>query len=171
MPFSLPNLVRPARLGLLLSLALGAFTAFALPTQAGPKARPAAVRLPAPDHLSAATRAEVRGRMGRHGNTMSNLVKALVLLDRPTIATLAGRIADEEVVARVEGGGADKLKVLLPKEFFVEESSLQTNARDLAAAAASKQPDSELADRFSAVAKTCVACHSIYLHAHSEGAQ
>lgn len=171
MPLPLPNLVRPARLGLLLSLAVGAFAAFAVPTQAGPKSRPPAVRLPAPDNVSAATRAEVRDRMGRHGNTMSNLVRALVLLDRPTIATLAGRIADEEVVARVEGGGDDKLRVLLPKAFFEEERSLQTNARDLAAAAASKQSDNELADKFSAVAKTCVTCHSIYLHAPSEAAR
>jgi hypothetical protein len=173
------SLVRPARFGLGLPLALitliasiafAASAAFAVPTQAGPKsARPPAVRLPTPDNLSATTRAEVRGRMSRHGNTMSNLVRALVLLDRPTIATLAGRIADEEVVARVEGGGTDKLRALLPKEFFVEESSLQTNARDLAAAAASTQADSELADKFSAVAKTCVACHSVYLHAPSVG--
>jgi cytochrome c556 len=109
--------------------------------------------------------------MGRHGNTMSNLVRALVLLDRPTIATLAIRIADEEVVARVEGGGADKLKVLLPKEFFVEESSLQTSARDLATAAANKEADSVMAERFATVAKTCVACHSIYLHSPPEGAR
>jgi hypothetical protein len=102
---------------------------------------------------------------------MSNLVKALVLLDRPTIATLAVRIADEEVVARVEGGGADKLKGLLPKEFFAEESSLQTAARELAAAAVSKETDGVLADRFATVAKTCVACHSIYLHSPAEGAR
>lgn len=100
---------------------------------------------------------------------MSNLVRALVLLDRATITRLAGRIADEEVVARVEGGGADKLRSLLPKEFFIEESSLQTNARDLAAAAASSSADSVLADRFATVAKTCVACHSIYLHSPSDG--
>lgn len=165
---TLSSLVRPGACGVLLATALIAFGA---PTHAGPKSQPPAVRLPTPDNLSAATRAEVRGRMGRHGNTMSNLVKALVLLDRPTIATLAVRIADEEVVARVEGGGTDRLKALLPKEFFVEESALQTSARDLAAAAANKDADKVLADRFATVAKTCVACHSIYLHSPSEGAQ
>jgi hypothetical protein len=133
------------------------------PSPAGSRARSPAVRLPAPEHLSAATRAEVRNRMGRHGNTMSNLVRALVLLDRPTIANLAERIADEEVVARVESGGPDKLRLLLPKEFFTEGTTLQSSARDLAAAAVNKEADSVLADRFAAVAKTCVSCHSIYL--------
>lgn len=126
--------------------------------------RPPAVRLPAPEHLSATTRAEVRSRMGRHGNTMSGLVRAVVLLDRSTIATLAGRIADEEVVARVDKGGPDKLKLLLPKEFFTQESTLQSNARDLAAAALNRAPDSVVADHFATVAKTCVSCHSIYLN-------
>jgi len=160
------RLAGPASFACLLSMGL---LAFGVPSQAGPKARPPAVRLPAPDNLSATTRAEVRGRMGRHGNTMSNLVRALVLLDRPTISTLAGRIADEEIVARVEGGGTDRLKTLLPKEFFAEESSLQASARDLAAAAANKEADSVMADRFATVAKTCVACHSIYLHSPAEG--
>ena len=134
------------------------------PSEAGGPSRAPAVRLPAPENLSAATRAEVRARMGRHGNTMSTLVSALVLLDRPSIATLAGRIADEEVVARVEGGGPDKLKLSLPKEFFVEQDALQNNARELAAAAAHGDADSVMADRFATVAKTCVACHSVYLH-------
>jgi hypothetical protein len=143
----------------------GLLLAFAIPTQAGPKPAPPAVRLPAPENLSAAALAEVRTRMARHGNTMSSLVKALVLLDRPSIAHLASRISDEEVVARVEGGGPDKLKLLLPKEFFAEASTLQTSARDLAAAAINKEADSVLADRFGIVAKTCVGCHSVYLHA------
>ena len=138
------------------------------PTQGGARSRPPAVRLPVPEHLSAATRSEVRGRMGRHGNTMSNLVRALVLLDRPTIANLALRIADEEVIARAEGGGPDKLKALLPKEFFTEEGALQRSARDLAAAANNKESDSVMAERFAAVAKTCVSCHSVYLHARSD---
>jgi hypothetical protein len=137
-------------------------------THAGTQSRPLAVRLPAPDNLSAAMRAEVRARMSRHGNTMSNLVRALVLLDRPTITNLAVRIADEEVVARTEGGAPDRLKSLLPKEFFVQASTLQTSARDLAASAANKDADSVMADRFAVVAKTCVACHSVYLHAPSD---
>jgi hypothetical protein len=154
------SLIRSAAPGFLVIVLL----AVGGPSEAGGPSRPPAVRLPAPENLTAATRAEVRGRMARHGNTMSNLVRALVLLDRPTIATLAGRIADEEVVSHVEDGGSDELKRLLPKEFFVEQDALQSNARELAASAAHGETDSVMADRFATVAKTCVACHSVYLH-------
>jgi hypothetical protein len=114
--------------------------------------------------LSAATRAELQGRMARHGNVMSNLVKAVVLLDRPTVTILAQRIADEEVVARVEANGAKKWESRLPKGFFTEQEALRAAARDLATSAAHGGADSIMADRFAAVARTCVACHSVYLH-------
>ena len=146
---------------------LAALMAFGGPTQASAGSRPPAVKLPAPQSLSAAARAEVRNRMARHGNTMSNLVRALVLLDRPTITNLAGRIADEEVVARVEGNEPDKLKVLLPKDFFTEQNALRDSARELAAAAAHGDADAVMADHFATLAKTCVGCHSVYLHGSS----
>src|SRR3954471_15920816 len=104
------------------------------------------------DKVSDAARAELRARMGQHGNTMSTLVRAVVLLDRPTVTTLAGRIADAEVVARVEAGGKGSPPTLLPKDFFLEEDRLRDAARDLAAAAAHREPDAVLADRFAALA-------------------
>jgi cytochrome c556 len=127
-----------------------------------------AARLPAPENLSAAVRAALRERMSQHGNTMSSLVRALVLLDRPTITNLAERIADEEVVARANADGPEKWKPVLPKEFFAQQDALRTNARDLAASAAHGDTDSVMADRFAALAKTCVACHSVYLHGRPE---
>lgn len=160
MRLSVSSLNRSATRGSLLVLLL----AVGGPSEASGPSRPPAVRLPAPENLTMATRDEVRGRMTRHGNTMSSLVRALVLLDRPTIATLAGRIADEEVVSRIEDGGPDKLKRLLPKEFFTEQDTLQNSARELAASAAHGDTDGVMADRFATVAKTCVACHSVYLH-------
>jgi hypothetical protein len=150
-------------------IAVAAGAALGGPPPAEKRSPPAATRLPAPDHMSTSARVEVQSRMTRHGNTMSSLVKALILLDRPTIANLAGRIADEEVVSRAERGGPDKLRLLLPKEFFTQEAALQSSARDLAAAAVNKDPDSVLADRFATVAKTCVSCHSIYLHSPPTG--
>jgi hypothetical protein len=87
---SLSTLLGSATRGLVFMVVL---LAVGGPSEAGGSSRPPAARLPAPENLSAATRAEVRDRMGRHGNTRSNLVRALVLLDRPTISTLAGRIA------------------------------------------------------------------------------
>jgi hypothetical protein len=127
----------------------------------GPKA---ASRLRAPEHVTAETRAELDGRMARHGAVMSNLVRAVVLLDRPTIRVLAGRIADEEVVAHAVRSPHAPAPLSLPKEFFVEQAKLVTAARDLTLAAADGANDSVLAERFATLTSTCVSCHSSYLH-------
>ena len=139
-------------------------------SNAGEQPRAQAVRLVAPEHLSAATRADLRARMARHGNAMSNLVRAVVLLDRPTITVLAQRIADEEVVARSEADGSKKKwESRLPKGFFAEQDALRSAARDLATSAVQRASDSTTADRFATVAHTCVACHSVYLRGRPDG--
>jgi len=120
-------------------------------------------RLPAPANAAAEARAALQSRMVQHGKTMSSLVNAVVLLDRPTIATLAVRIADEEVVGRAEAGGTDKLRQVLPSAFLGEQDALKTAARELAKAATEHQPDSTLADKFADLTRTCVSCHSIYV--------
>jgi hypothetical protein len=122
-----------------------------------------AQRLPQPDHVSQETRAEIKGRMARHGETMSSLVRSVVLLDRPTIRVLAVRIADEEVIARVGAAGEPK-RPPLPREFFAAQDELSASARELAVAAKQGGDDRAIADRFAAVTRTCVTCHSAYLH-------
>jgi hypothetical protein len=117
-----------------------------------------------PENVAASTRSELRGRMARHGNTMSTLVKAVVLIDRPTITTMAQRIADEELLARAESKGFDPWRPLLPKGFFIEQEALRTTARSLAQAAAQGEPDPVLAERFGTLTATCVRCHGAYLH-------
>jgi hypothetical protein len=121
-----------------------------------------AQRLPAPEHVSPEARAEVKARMARHGETMSNLVRAVVLLDRPTIRVLATRIADEEVIARV--GSGDQKRPALPRDFFAAQDELSAGARQLAAAAVAGGDDKVLAERFASVTRSCVTCHSAYLH-------
>ena len=100
--------------------------------------------------------------MGLHGATMQNLVRAVVLLDRPTIRLLANRIADEEVIART--GKAPDARPPLPPRFFLEQDELAATARQLAAAAVDGGEDATLADRFAALTRTCIGCHSTYLH-------
>lgn len=124
----------------------------------------AAVHLRTPDYVTPETRAELDARMARHGAVMSNLVRAVVLLDRPTIRVLAGRIADEEVVAHAARSPHVPAPLSLPREFFVEQTKLAGAARDLAVAAADGADDRVLAERFAAVTGTCVGCHSSYLH-------
>jgi hypothetical protein len=117
-----------------------------------------------PEYLSAETRSELDARMTRHGQSMSNLVRAVVLLDRPTIRVLANRIADEEVVARAERSVHQPRSLMLPREFYLEQTKLAVAARDLAVAANEGGDDRALAERFAAVTSTCVGCHSAYLH-------
>ncbi len=124
----------------------------------------AATHLGPPDYVAPETRAELDSRMARHGAVMSNLVRAVVLLDRPTIRVLAGRIADEEVVAHAARSPHAPAPLSLPREFFVEQTRLAGAARDLAVAAADGADDRVLAERFAAVTGTCVGCHSSYLH-------
>ena len=145
--------------GVLVTL-LAAGAVAAAPT---PKLPPPARGLPAPDHLSPQARQEVKARMGQHAVTMQSLIRAVVLLDRPTIRVMANRIADEEVVARTSGT-RDKKAPELPQKFFVEQGQLAATARQLASAAVDGGDDKLLGERFSALSRTCVGCHSTYVH-------
>ena len=122
---------------------------------------PPAQRLPNPDHVTPELQAEVKARMARHGETMSTLVRSVVLLDRNTVNVLATRIADEELIARV---GSEPKRPPLPRDFFAAQDELSQSARQLAAAAVAGKDDKLLADRFAAVTRTCITCHSAYLH-------
>jgi hypothetical protein len=162
------HLVRSFRrpsLGVALIIGALGLTAVALAAEKAPLRR-----LPAPEKANPTARAAIRDRMARHGNTMTNLMKAVVLLDRPTISTLALRIADEEVVARTEGGATEKLRAQLPKAFLDEQDQLRNTARALAVAVTQLEADTDLADRFGALARTCVTCHSVYLGWRSDPA-
>jgi hypothetical protein len=157
----------PLAVVLALSLAAGAATVMAgAPQPSTPRPGPAR-HLPAPQYLSAQSRAELTTRMGQHGATMSNLVRAVVLLDRPTVRTLAGRIADEEIVAGLatRSGGPSPL----PEAFTRQQADLRTAAQRLAVAAALGGDDETLADQFGAVTRTCVSCHAVYLHGLPSG--
>jgi hypothetical protein len=106
--------------------------------------------------------------MGRHSVTVSGLVQAVILLDRPAIRTLAGRIAEEESFARLNAPTKSGKPIPLPSQFFAELDALRETAGDLAESAAQpssgRDDDRALADRFAALARTCVGCHSVYLH-------
>lgn len=130
-------------------------------------ARAATKGLPSPEHVPLGAQNELKDRMARHGGTMSQLVRAVVLLDRPTVRVLAGRIADDDLVATLDRS-SERRRLQLPKEVFLEQSALSAAARDLAAAAVDGSDDRVLADRFSAVTRTCVTCHSGYLHGRPE---
>jgi hypothetical protein len=156
-PSVLAMIKTPARMSLLVLALLPGISA----ASDSPKA---ATHLGPPDYVAPETRVELDARMARHGAVMSNLVRAVVLLDRPTIRLLAGRIADEEVISRSARSPHAPAPLSLPREFFIEQTKLAGAARDLAVAAADGADDRVLAERFAAVTGTCVGCHSSYLH-------
>ncbi len=145
---------------LLLALMLALLPAIGL---AGDKP-PMAQHLGVPEHLTPDTRAALAARMGRHAEVMSNLVRAVILLDRPTVQTLASRIADEEVIAQTNNPPPEPGSLTLPRQFFGAQTELATAARALAVAAGDRGDDQVLAQRFAALTTTCVSCHSFYLH-------
>ena len=114
------------------------------------------------------TRAKLSARMGRHGRVMEQLVRSVVLLDRPTIRVLAERIADEETLSRAGSSVSERRRLALSPELAAEQTQLHSVARQLAAAAVATSDDGELADRFAALTRTCVSCHSVYMHGGSE---
>ena len=75
-------------------------------------------------------------------------------------------MADDEAIARAGSNNsiAERRQLNLPPEFFAEQSALSVAARELAATAVDGGNDEELAHRFSALTRTCVGCHSVYLH-------
>lgn len=84
---------------------------------------------------------------------MSALVQAIAVLDPSAIMALT-----RPILIRNRAGDP-----ILPRAFFVEEVALSTITRQLASAA--KRGDDEgVADRFAALARTCVDCHSGYVH-------
>jgi hypothetical protein len=117
--------------------------------------------LAAPADLPPAVHAALEKRMERHGAQMGELVSRLIVLDFDGAARVAGALYDEPTIARPLA--PDDLNRLLPDRFFALQEELTTQTRWLVTAAAQRDP-ARLAEEFGRLTKTCVICHSIYLH-------
>ena len=126
-----------------------------------PAAPSPARRLPAPEDVPPRSRQVMKARTGQHATTMQNLVRAVVLLDRPTIKVLADRIAGEKTF---DAGALSSEDVHLPSRVSADGDALAAAARELAFAAGTGHNDDVLADRFAVLTHTCVTCHSGYVH-------
>ena len=117
--------------------------------------------LPASAALPPAARQVVRSRMARHEGQMQALVSRVVLLDDDGVARVGGEIFDEPAIARPIAG--DELNGLIPERFFVLQDDLRARARQLVIASQKHDPDAVAAE-FAALAKSCVACHQVFVH-------
>ena len=118
--------------------------------------------LPTPDYLSPLARAALHRRMQRHGHDQSRLVLAVTPLQRDLVKVIATDIAEEPRLVRPIAEARDELNSALPERFFVLQDALRLRAKDLAAAAVTKD-DTKLAAAFGEMLVTCVTCHSAYL--------
>jgi hypothetical protein len=114
-----------------------------------------------PEHIPAAARAVIRSRMQRHGAQLGLLVSETVLLDYDAAARTAGEIYDEPTLARPVTG--DELNGVLPERFFTLEDDLRAETRRLVIAAA-RRDSAQLTGALSALTKSCISCHELYLH-------
>lgn len=103
------------------------------------------------------------GRMMRHGEEMTALMLHVLLLDYDVAGLLASDLAREPKLGRPAPTEKGTLNALLPAKFFVYQDQLESSAAALALAAEAKD-DRKLVDAFGAVARSCVGCHSTYLH-------
>jgi hypothetical protein len=140
----------------LLGCAIGA-ALFLRPTRSIPRGP----ELAAPERIPPAARAVIASKMRRHAQQLPVLVSQVVVLDYDGVARTAGEIFDELQIARPLTG--DELNGLLPERFFLLQESLRTEARQVVDAAA-RRDSAGLAGSFSALTKTCVSCHDVYLH-------
>ena len=63
---------------------------------------------------------------------------------------------------------SERRRLALSPALAAEQTQLHSVARQLAAAAVATSDDGELADRFAALTRTCVSCHSVYMHGGSD---
>jgi len=125
--------------------------------------------LPQPSYLPAMARGVLDQRMARHGEHMTALLEAVVLLDYEAVIARAGAIADEPTLARPTSEDATLLNNLLPERFFELQDELRSSARRLAVAAGSRNLEA-LATAHADVTRACVRCHGTYLEGRPAGA-
>jgi hypothetical protein len=118
--------------------------------------------LAAPQHLSATVRALLDRRMARHVRDMSELERAIIVIDLANAAQIADRIAAEPLLSRPLSSDATELNAQLPEQFFILQDQLRVEAHELTAAARSGDLD-RTAQSYGRLARGCLACHAVYL--------
>jgi hypothetical protein len=105
-----------------------------------------------PDRLTETQRTALEDAMGRHGDDMTDLMFAVVLLDHATAAQLANALAESRA-----------LDASLSARFVALQADMKSRAAQVSAAAAAKD-DARLSQAYGRLAESCVACHRVYLH-------
>ncbi|HTU59905.1 MAG TPA: cytochrome c, partial [Polyangiales bacterium] len=91
------------------------------------------------------------------------LLADVILLRYEAANQLATQLLQEPRLTRPAPFLDETLNALLPADFFVQQEALAASTEALAAATRVRD-DGAIVKAFGAVAQTCVACHTSYLH-------
>lgn len=116
-------------------------------------------RLHVPRDVSPRARQVLKTRLAHHATSMQDLMRAVVLLDRPTVQVLADRIATEQTFAPSAISDLD-----IPFDLSRAGDAFAAAARDVGFAATTGANNDVLADRFAVLTHACVSCHAGYLY-------
>jgi hypothetical protein len=115
-----------------------------------------------PESLSRAARQLLEARMKRHGEQMSALMNAVVVLDWAGVQRASVRLIEEPAFAPPLPGDEVSFNAQLPPSFFVRQRELLEAVRALNVAAEQKS-DHALKVAFNSVSGACIQCHATYL--------
>jgi hypothetical protein len=113
------------------------------------------------EHVTARTRALLRGKMKSHGGDMRDLTVAVALLRYDAAKQIAQRIANQPRVDRsAEGSKPDGVD--LTPAFFAFQDALKKNATELAETA-DRKDHRALSASMAKTIDTCMSCHALFL--------
>lgn len=104
----------------------------------------------------------LEARMRRHGPRMTELLRAVIILDWDGVQRTSEQLAEEPSIAAPLSGDQDSLNAQLPPSFFVRQQALYKALRELSDAGA-HESDHEVKVAFNGVASACLDCHAAYL--------
>ncbi len=122
----------------------------------------AELKLPISEKIPRAARESLRSRMDRHGDDMTLLMAAVLMLNYEMAEDLARSIHSEPKLSRPGPGELDTLNAQLPPVLFDLQDQLSVRAQGLIDAAHARDAKN-LVKAFGAMSETCVACHSAFL--------
>lgn len=111
--------------------------------------------------LSPAAQAILRPRMVSHAHDMNDLVSAIMVLDYPSIADRADKIASDANLSRPITDDATELNSSIPAKFFDHQDRARAEARGLSEAARALDPY-QVASKYGRLSESCVRCHADY---------
>ena len=142
-------------------------------------------QIPLPDYLSPLARDAMRTRMARHGDDMTRILWAALLLDYEEAAAAASHIANEGMLAPFGSDGGARASELptrfgslvrdtgsslellelrnqLPRRFFELQDELKANATAVQVAA-QQHSGARFGEAVGRLQETCISCHVVYM--------